>query len=131
VRRSPGPYFLVAETVFAYLEEAQVKAALGQIASGFPSVTIALDTLGRRAADSGNKDFVRRKLAARFAWICEDPIAIEQWNIGLRLVESRTMADVPGCLWPRLSLPLRASLRLLGRVFPKLMKVYQLSVFER
>jgi hypothetical protein len=48
VRRSPGPYFLVAETVFVYLEESQVKAALEQIASGFPEVTIALDTLGRR-----------------------------------------------------------------------------------
>ena len=35
VRRSPGPYFLVAETVFVYLEEGQVKAALRQIASGF------------------------------------------------------------------------------------------------
>ena len=129
VRRSPGPYFLVAETVFAYLEEAQVKAALGQIASGLPSVMIALDTLGRRAVDSGNKDFVRRKMAARFAWICEDPIAIEQWNIGLHRVESRTVADVPDCLWPRLSLPLRANLRFFGMVFPKLMKVYQLSVF--
>ena len=95
VRRSPGPYFLVAETVFVYLEEAQVKAALGHIASGFPQVTIALDTLGRRAADSGNRDFARRKMAARFVWACEDPIAIQQWNIGLRLVESRTVATFP------------------------------------
>jgi O-methyltransferase involved in polyketide biosynthesis len=129
VRRSPGPYFLVAETVFVYLEEAQVKDALGHIASGFPHVTIALDTLGRRAADSGNRDFARRKMAARFVWVCEDPIAIQQWNIGLRLVESRTVADVPDCLWPRLSLPLRANLRLFGMLFPKLMKMYQLNVF--
>jgi O-methyltransferase involved in polyketide biosynthesis len=28
VRRSPRPYFLVAETVFVYLQEAQVRAAL-------------------------------------------------------------------------------------------------------
>jgi len=129
VRQSPGPYFLVAETVFAYLEDAQVKSALGQIASGFPQVTIALDTLGRRAVDGGNKDFARRKMAARFAWVCEDPIAIQNWNIGLHLVESRTVADVPDCLWPRLSLSLRVNLRFLGRFFPKLMKVYQLNVF--
>jgi len=129
VRRSPGPYSLVAETVFAYLEEAQVKSALGQIGSRLPQVTIALDTLGRRAVDAGNKDFARRKMAARFAWICEDPIAIQDWNIGLHLVESRTVADVPDCLWPRLSLPLRASLRFFGRFFPKQMKVYQLNLF--
>jgi len=131
VRRSPGPYFLVAETVFAYLEEAQVKRALSQIAGGFPQVTIALDTLGRRAVNSGNKDFVRRKMAARFVWVCDDPIAIQHWNIGLRLVESRTVADVPDCLWPRLSLPLRANLRLFRSLFPKLMKVYQLNVFTK
>ncbi|MBZ5582250.1 MAG: class I SAM-dependent methyltransferase [Acidobacteriia bacterium] len=129
VRRSRGPYFLVAETVFAYLEEAQVKAALGRIASGFPEVTIALDTLGRRAVDIGNRGFARQKMAARFTWACEDPIAIQHWNIGLRLVESRTVADVPECLWPRLSLPLRANLRLFGRFFPKQMKMYQLNVF--
>jgi O-methyltransferase involved in polyketide biosynthesis len=129
VRRSPGPYFLVAETVFVYLEEAQVKTALGQIANGFPRVTIALDTLGRRAVDGGNRDFVRRKMSARFAWACEDPIAIQDWNIGLHLVESRTVADVPDCLWPRLSLPVRANLRFFGSVFPKLMKLYRLNVF--
>jgi len=130
VRRSPGPYLLVAETVFAYLEEAQVKAALAQIASGLPQVTIALDTLGRRAVDAGNKDFARRKIAARFTWVCEDPLAIQDWNIGLQRVESRTVADVPDCLWPRLSLSLRASLRFFGRFFAKQMKVYQLSVFS-
>jgi O-methyltransferase involved in polyketide biosynthesis len=129
VRRSPGPYMLVAETVFAYLEEAQVQCALGQIASGFPQVTIALDTLGRRAVDAGNKDFARREMAARFTWVCDDPMAIQNWNVGLRRVESRTVADVPDCLWPRLSLPLRVNLRLMGVLFPKLMKVYQLSVF--
>ena len=129
VRRSPGPYFLVAETVFVYLEEAQVKAALGQIASGFPQVTIAFDTLGRRAVDGGNRDHARRKLAARFAWACDDPIAIQHWNIGLHLVESRTVADVPDCLWPRLSWSLRASLRLSGRFIPRLMKLYQLNLF--
>jgi len=129
VRRSPGPYFLVAETVFVYMEEPQVKIALGQIASGFPEVTIAFDTVGRRAVDMGNRDFVRRKMAARFTWACQDPIAIQEWNIGLRLVESRTVADVPDCLWPRLSLLLRANLRLFGWLFPKQMKVYQLNVF--
>ena len=129
VRRSPGPYFLVAETVLAYLEEAQVKAALGQIASGLPQVTMALDTLARRGVDAGNRDHARLKFAPRFAWACEDPIAIQHWNIGLHLVESRTVADVPDCLWPRLSLPLRANLRFFGRFFPKLMKLYRLNVF--
>ena len=129
VRRSPGPYFFLAETVLVYLEDAQVKTALRQIATYFPKATIALDNVAPRGLDRGNKDFVRRKMDARFVWSCADPIVIEHWNIGLRLVESRTVADVPDCLWPRLPLPLRAQLRFFRKFFPRLMKFYQISVF--
>ena len=129
VRRSPGPYCLVAETVLNYLEEAQVKAALGQIANRFPQVRIVLDTAGRRAEDRVNRDHARLNLAARFVWACEDPMEIQNWGIGLRLVESRTAADIPDCLRPRLPLSLRASLAVLGRFFPRQMKLYQICVF--
>ena len=95
VRQSPGPYFFVAEAVFIYLTEREVKAALAQIAANFPGASIAFDTASRKAVDSGNKDHARRKLAARFAWACEDPREIERWNIGLRLVESRTIGGRP------------------------------------
>jgi O-methyltransferase involved in polyketide biosynthesis len=130
VRRSPPPYFLVAETVLVYLEESLVKTALSQIAAGLPQAAIALDTLGRRAVETGNKDFVRQRMAARFTWICEDPILIERWNIGLRLVSSRTVADVPDPLRARLPLSLRTTLAFLARLFPTQMRVYQIGVLS-
>jgi O-methyltransferase involved in polyketide biosynthesis len=130
VRACPAPYLFVAETVFIYLEEADVKSALAQIARNFPGAGIALDTGSRRAVTGGNKDFVRRKMAARFAWACDDPRTIESWNIGLRLIESLPLTDVPDPLRSRLSLPVRASFRLLNSLFPKLKRVYQLNLFE-
>lgn len=63
--------------------------------------------------------------------VCEDPRQVEGWNLGLRLVDARSEAEVPECLWPRLPLPLRAQLRVLGRCLPKMKKVYQLCVFQR
>jgi O-methyltransferase involved in polyketide biosynthesis len=48
VRQSPGPYFFVAEAVFVYLEEREVKAALAQIRGNFPYARIAFDTASRR-----------------------------------------------------------------------------------
>jgi len=129
VRRSPGPYFFVAETVFIYLEERQVKAALSQITRNFPDAGIAFDTASRKAVDNGNKDFVRRKMAVRFTWACQDPREIERWSIGLRLVESRTLVDVPEPLQPRLSVALRATFRVFRRLVPKLLKAYQLNLF--
>jgi len=129
VRRSPGPYFLVAETVLVYLEEPQVKAALSLITRSFPDATIAFDTASRKAIESGNKDFVRRKMAVRFAWACEDPREIERWNVGLRLVESRTLADVPDPLKPRLSASMRTAFGVFRRLVPKVVKAYQLNLF--
>jgi O-methyltransferase involved in polyketide biosynthesis len=129
VRRSPGPYFFAAETVFVYLEEREVKAALSQIMRNFPGASIAFDTTSRRAIDGGNRDMVRRKMASRFAWACEDPREIERWNIGLRLVESRTMVDVPTPLKRRLSVPMRATFGMFRRLFPRPVKAYQLNLF--
>ena len=129
VRQSPGPYFFVAEAVFIYLKEQEVKAALTQIAENFPSVNIAFDTTSRRGINGGNKDHARRNISARFAWACDDPREIENWNIGLRLKESRSLVDVPEPLKSRLSLPLRTSLRVLRKLFPEAMKVYKLNLF--
>ena len=89
-------------------------------------MNIAFDTISRRALDGANKDHARRKLDARFAWACEDPTEIEGWNIGLRLVDPRTMVDVLEPLQSRLSLPLRTTIRIFRKLFPK---VYQLNLF--
>ena len=130
VRQSPGPYFFVAETVLVYLPAPEVKAALAQIARNFPAMRIALDTAGLRGIERGNQDFVRRNMAARFAWACDDPRELEGWNIGLRLLESRSPLDVGGPLRARLSLPVRTLFCVLRTLFPKLAKGYRLNLFE-
>jgi len=129
VRQSPGPYCFVAEGVFIYLTEQEVKAALAQIAGNFPRASIAFDTATLRAISYENKDHARRKLEARMAWACEDPREIERWKIGLRLVESRTLKDIPDSLGSRLSLPMRAAFRVFAKLFPSIVKAYRLNLF--
>lgn len=129
VRESPGPYYFVAEAVFFYLTEPEVKAALAQIAANFSPASIAFDTATRQVISRENKDHARRKLQGRFTWACEDPREIERWKIGLRLLESRTMTDVPASLRSRLSLPMRAAFRVLSKLFPKLTKAYRFNLF--
>ena len=129
VRQSPGPYFFVSETVLVYLAEQEVRAALTLIAGNFPGARLAFDTTNRRAVTGGNKDMVRRKMAARFAWACEDPKDLESWGIGLRLVESRTMVDVPAALVPRLSRGTRATMWVFRKFLPKVTKFYRLNLF--
>jgi len=130
VRASPPPYFFVAETVLIYLPEPEVKAALAQIARNFPGAEVALDTGTRRVLESGNKDFVRRKMAARFAWACEDPRNIETWKDGLRLVEARALSDIHDPLWSLLPFLARAAIRVIARLFPNALRSYQLCLFQ-
>jgi len=129
VRASPAPYCFVAEAVFIYLQEAQVKTALAQIAANFPRANIAFDTATSRVVSHENQDHARRNLGARFTWSCQDPREIERWGIGWRLEESRTVMDMPGALRRRLSLPLRAALRVMTTLFPKQMQFYRLNLF--
>ena len=129
VRRSPGPYCFVAEAVFIYLTEQKVKAALAQIAANFPRAYIAFDTTTLKGIAHGNKDHANRKLEARFVWGCTEPREIERWKIGLRLVESRTLADIPDILRSRLSWRMRTAIRLLVKWVPQLKKACQLNLF--
>jgi len=129
VNRSPGPYFFVAEAVFLYLAEQEVRTALAQIASNFKALSIAFDTTVQAAIDHENKDHERRKLAAHLAWACNDPREIELWNIGLRLLESRSLTDLPDPLKSRLPLSVRAALFVLPRLSPKIARAYRINLF--
>jgi O-methyltransferase involved in polyketide biosynthesis len=71
--------------------------------------------------------------------VLDDPKAIEmvesidwdfqRWNIGLRLVESRSILDVPDALKPRLSVTMRTTFRVVRRLFPQFAQGYQLNLF--
>ena len=130
VRQSPGPYFFVAEAVFIYLSEPGVKRVLAQIADAFPHLFIAFDTTVQTVADRENRDHDRRKLGAHFTWACNDPREIERWNIGLRLVESRSLTEIPDALKARLSWSTRTSISVLPRLFPKFAQAYRINLFE-
>jgi hypothetical protein len=78
---------------------------------------------------NGNKDHARQKFDARFTWACEDPIEIERWNIGLHLLDSCSMLDIPGPLRSRLSVPTRAVLRILLKFRPQMANICRLNLF--
>lgn len=129
VGQSPGPYCFVAEAVFLYLHEQEVKTALAQIAASFPHASIVFDSGTLRVVTSANKDHAHRRVAARFVWACQDPMEIEGWKIGLHLRQSRTIKDAAEMLGPRLSWPVRTTIRVLGKLVPRQLGFYRISLF--
>lgn len=129
VSGSPGPHFFVAETVFVYLAEEGVRAALSQVARAFPGAAIAFDTVSGRAVAHANRDHEGLGLAGRFVWACPDPTRIEGWRIGLHLVESLSLRDIPAALWSRLPFRLRAGFGVLSTLFPGVANAYRFNLF--
>ena len=78
-------------------------AALARIAERFPRALIALDTYPKRILDYQHRLAARKGIAARWAWACDDPRALERF--GLEVVESASFTRPPRAM--RRELPAR------------------------
>lgn len=127
VQLSPPPYFFVVESALLYLNPVEVDAALHLISREFPGARIALDTACRRVVQKQGERAPHDRPAGRMKWTCEDPHEIERWGLHLRLLESRTLADVPKALRHRVPWVLRTLGPLALR---KRRGGYRLNLFE-
>jgi O-methyltransferase involved in polyketide biosynthesis len=117
VRRLDGPYLLVAEGVFGYLQESEVKAAFALIAQTLPGSIVVFDSSSNSASNERRGRLVWPGLRARSGWVCEDPRQVEGWGLGYRMLESRTLVEMAATLAHVLPFPIRYSLaqaRVLG-----------------
>jgi O-methyltransferase involved in polyketide biosynthesis len=111
VEAGPGPYFFITEGVLVYLPEEGVRSALSRIAQRFPGSSIALDTYGHRMMRYQHRRAEQGDVDAKWGWACDNPRSLE--SLGLRVVESTTIARPPRALRRRLPLAYRISLPLL------------------
>lgn len=128
VQDSPGPYLFVAEAVLLYFEPDQVEQAIGLITAAFPGALLALDTGGRVMADGVNRNDVLRSMGARMTWVCEDPAELER--LGVRLVDSRTLAEPQPELRARMPLRFRALSMVMRALFRRRVASYHLNLFR-
>ncbi|AKT36727.1 class I SAM-dependent methyltransferase [Chondromyces crocatus] len=130
VKESDGPFFFVVEAVFLYLPERDVRTALERIAQKFPGALIAFDTAAGLMVHRQHEHDVMKNMAARFTWACDDPLEIEQWHIGLHLLETRTYAEAQKAIWPKLPLHFKVLSRVGPVLFKKFINAYRLNLFE-
>jgi O-methyltransferase involved in polyketide biosynthesis len=124
-----GPQFLIAEGVFGYLQEAEVKTALARIAETLPGSILAFDISSSRGTDERRGHRVWPGLRARSGWTCDDPLEIEGWGLGYRLLESRTLADMVPALGQALPFSVQYSMAL-ARILAWEIDAYRLNVFQ-
>ncbi|MEU1280939.1 class I SAM-dependent methyltransferase [Streptomyces sp. NPDC005805] len=130
VRERPGPYFLAAEAVLIYLEEARVRAVFEMIARELPGAWLALETASGRMVGTQDSHDVLSKVAARMHWQCDDPAEILSWVPGLTLETSCTFAALPAAVRTRLPARYRAMLRAASVVKRKDIESYRFHLFR-
>ncbi|MEO1296029.1 MAG: class I SAM-dependent methyltransferase [Cyanobacteria bacterium J06636_16] len=94
VAATGGPWCFISEAVIIYLEAAQARQAITQIADRFPGAWLLIDTTSQKMIDGQSTHDAMRHMsqASWFRWACDDPHEIESWA-NLRLVQSRTFFD--------------------------------------
>ena len=113
VKATGGPWMFVAEAVLPYLDATDARRAIVGLAEHFSDAQIAFDTTGTRMVNNQHRHDAMRHLPREswFRWCCDDPLEIESWGAGVRLLASKTFLDADADLMDRVPLPLRLAAR--------------------
>ncbi|MEM6289757.1 MAG: class I SAM-dependent methyltransferase [Myxococcota bacterium] len=132
VKASPGPYLFLSEAVLIYLEEEKVKQAIGLIARNFPGATLVLDTTGAINVEGQKNHDAMRHLSpdSWFRWKCDDPKQLEDWDLGLELVSSKTFLDADDSIIAKLPFMWRTLVKFTPWLLRIRMGKYRLNAFS-
>jgi O-methyltransferase involved in polyketide biosynthesis len=90
------PFLFLAEGVFTYFEEAQVKSLVLTLRDRFPGAELVFDTHSPFFIQVGNIRFATStKLSARLTWGIWRGQEIEAWGNGIRLLDEWGFFDSP------------------------------------
>ncbi|HEY5902258.1 MAG TPA: class I SAM-dependent methyltransferase [Anaerolineales bacterium] len=91
----PRPFLFLAEGVFPYFEEAQVKSLILGLRDRFPASELVIDAHTPLANWLHNFQLGFSRLSARLHWGLKDPRDLESWAAGIRLVGAWYYFDTP------------------------------------
>jgi O-methyltransferase involved in polyketide biosynthesis len=89
------PFLFLAEGVFPYFEEAQIKALVLKLRERFPGSELVCDAHTPFVIWSDNLQMALKHLSARLRWKLSHPRDLEAWAPGIRLLEAWYYFDQP------------------------------------
>lgn len=96
----PRPFLFMAEGVFPYFKESDVKSLILKLQSRFPGAEIVFDAQTPLAIQMNNVQLSFSSISARMQWGLNHGRDLEEWNEGIRLLNEWYFFDDPE---PRLS----------------------------
>lgn len=93
------PPLLVAEGLFMYLPEAELKPLMADLATRLPGGEILVESLSRKRAGMTHRHDTVSKLNARFVWGMDSGREIETWHPAIELVAEWPYIDFQRQRW--------------------------------
>jgi O-methyltransferase involved in polyketide biosynthesis len=106
------PVLVVAEGLLMYLSEADVRRLVLRLQEAFPGCRLIADVFSRLTARLATKHPSLKYTDATIGWGIDDPLELEAWAPGLRLLEEWYFTDDPDLA--RLNFGYRLAYRLAG-----------------
>lgn len=80
------PFLFLAEGVFMYFEQAQIKSLVLALQDHFPGAELVLDAFSPYLVRMNNLRFAMSKFGARYHWGLKRGRDLETWGMGIRLL---------------------------------------------
>lgn len=87
------PVLVIAEGIFMYFEEAEIKELLGQIKRAFPASEILFESISVWASKNTKRHDSVNTTGAVFKWGADSGADIEAMDIGIKVLDERNFFD--------------------------------------
>jgi O-methyltransferase involved in polyketide biosynthesis len=84
----PRPFLFLAEGVFMYFREEQIRALVQMLAQRFPGAELVFDTFSPLMVKLNNLRMAVGRMAVRYYWGLDNPGELEAWSPGIHLLDA-------------------------------------------
>ncbi len=100
IKQHNRPILIIAENVFMYFQQHEVKALLIELAEHFPGAELLFDVLAPLAVAKNNHSFTEKKNStATLQWSLESSRQLETWHSGIRVIREWNDCDYHKKRW--------------------------------
>lgn len=112
------PVLFISEGVMMYFEENEIKALFCEIAQKFLHAEIGFDTLNRWAVKNHKRHPDVKKYNAPFKWGIDNCTEIENWYMGIRIIQEHYYMDYLKNRWPLI-------FKIVTKIYPSFMRSFR------
>jgi O-methyltransferase involved in polyketide biosynthesis len=127
---SDGPVLLLAEGVFMYLPEQELRPLFSRLADAFPGASLAFDAMSSWWIENQQRHDAIKHMEARMQWGLDDVRDLLWWDSRFTIADSVVLGDVLHRFKRRIPLPYRVLGDLAGLLFQKQTRGYRLNMIR-